>query len=274
MTSDKIGTKLLYHYTNMQGLLGIIGGKSLWATDILYQNDSSEFDIGKKMFLDQIGQIFPKFLPNFNNAVLSNIEEMLLYYETHIFTISFSEEKNSLNQYRSYSKDLSGVSIGFDVNKILENKDKRLNCGLFKCRYTDEDQKTFIEIVLGEFLFGISNNYVLDTLSMAILVGKIITYAPIIKHSSFIEEKEWRLIIVNEEPISNFYKFRPGESYIIPYLEIPIEPENIIKEIYLGPTPNEKLALKSLKEYCSKNNILAKDTNNKINYCEIPYRSW
>ena len=38
---DKLPDKL-YHYTSLNGLLEIIRTKSIWATDILFLNDSSE----------------------------------------------------------------------------------------------------------------------------------------------------------------------------------------------------------------------------------------
>ena len=37
----------LYHYTSMRGLQGIVGGRSLWATNIEFFNDSNEFSYGQ-----------------------------------------------------------------------------------------------------------------------------------------------------------------------------------------------------------------------------------
>ena len=34
---------VLYHYTSLSGLLGIIENKCIWASDIRYLNDSNEF---------------------------------------------------------------------------------------------------------------------------------------------------------------------------------------------------------------------------------------
>jgi hypothetical protein len=34
---------IIYHYTTQTGLLGIIENKELWATKIIYMNDSTEF---------------------------------------------------------------------------------------------------------------------------------------------------------------------------------------------------------------------------------------
>ena len=45
---------LIYHYTNSEGLLGIIGTQSIWATDINFLNDFEEFSIGKKVIRKSI----------------------------------------------------------------------------------------------------------------------------------------------------------------------------------------------------------------------------
>jgi len=39
--------KLLYHYTSLEGLLGIIECKSIWASKILYLNDASGLNYSK-----------------------------------------------------------------------------------------------------------------------------------------------------------------------------------------------------------------------------------
>ena len=39
----KILPNKLYHYTSIDGLLGIIRNKNIWASDIQYLNDKEEF---------------------------------------------------------------------------------------------------------------------------------------------------------------------------------------------------------------------------------------
>lgn len=46
---DKNTPDVIYHYTNQDGLLGIIGNNTLWATNILYLNDYKEHIIGKEL---------------------------------------------------------------------------------------------------------------------------------------------------------------------------------------------------------------------------------
>lgn len=46
--------KTLYHYTKQEGLLGIINGKKIWATDILYLNDATEFEYSVNLLKNMI----------------------------------------------------------------------------------------------------------------------------------------------------------------------------------------------------------------------------
>ncbi len=45
---------ILYHYTTQKGLLGIIQSKTIWATDILYLNDTMELKYAVDLTLDMI----------------------------------------------------------------------------------------------------------------------------------------------------------------------------------------------------------------------------
>ena len=40
--------ELIYHYTDLNGLLGILESKELWATDVRYLNDASEATFGEE----------------------------------------------------------------------------------------------------------------------------------------------------------------------------------------------------------------------------------
>ena len=39
----------LFHYTSMEGLRGVVAGKTLWATNIEFLNDTSEFRHGEEV---------------------------------------------------------------------------------------------------------------------------------------------------------------------------------------------------------------------------------
>jgi hypothetical protein len=44
----------LYHYTSQKGLLGIIEKGEIWATDILYLNDTMEYKYAVNLFSEKI----------------------------------------------------------------------------------------------------------------------------------------------------------------------------------------------------------------------------
>lgn len=43
LLNEKPDNEILYHYTDQNGLCGIIVSKKVWATNIYYLNDSEEF---------------------------------------------------------------------------------------------------------------------------------------------------------------------------------------------------------------------------------------
>jgi len=66
-------------------------------------------------------------------------------------------------------------------------------------------------------------------------------YAPIIKHKSFKEEKEWR-IISRAIPVSrDGFDFRAGAAMLVPFFKIPLFTEGQafqIQRVVVGPTPH------------------------------------
>jgi hypothetical protein len=95
--------KLLFHYTTIAGLMGIIESKSLWASQIQYLNDSLEFnpaiDIARKNIENPswIGKSedYEFLLPKMAND-LGFAEDL------KICVCSFSEEGDLLSQWRAY----------------------------------------------------------------------------------------------------------------------------------------------------------------------------
>jgi hypothetical protein len=46
----------LYHYTGLDGLLGIVEKSELWATNVNYMNDATEFRIALKMAAEKLSK--------------------------------------------------------------------------------------------------------------------------------------------------------------------------------------------------------------------------
>jgi len=266
---------ILYHYTDKSALIGILKNNKMWASNILYQNDSSEFQLGIQLFLEELERIrFDKYKYQEPNLI-KKVEDNIKYFNVEIFTISFSERQQSLNQFRSYSKSIPAYSIGFDPN-IMKNSffPNKIVGKMYKCRYTKSKHQEIIYRVISKVLkpMGLATGFT-EPIIME-LATSAIALSPIIKHEAFKEEKEWRFVFDYVSPIVEFYSFREGNSCIIPYLEIPIKVNEVIKEVIIGPTPQTELAYKSTVEICKKYGVKINEDDKNIFNTEIPFRNW
>lgn len=212
--------------------------------------------------------------------------------EFHIYVCSFSEDGDLLSQWRAYCGNGSGYSIGFTYPK-LESQMKSQHFKLGRCIYEESTQKKIVSEIVDQML----NAFDLHTMqlifsatekkdasrnlnlheadSQAIFFDKffipLMTISPLFKHSSFSEEKEWRMISYLIPPNANQINYRQGKWTIIPHFEFQLGNEALdVEEIIIGPNPYSELAQASLKGHLIKNNI----NFNKIRHSRIPYRSW
>jgi hypothetical protein len=133
--NDKIKDRVIgtiYHYTNAEGFKEIIKTREIWMTNALFVNDKTELrtslegcDIFKGVQFKN-----PEFNVFKNERQRPESKDVEDYY-----LASFSEEDNSLDQFRAYGD----YCIGFDAKKLRKD---RFN--LFKCVYRDIDIKNWI----------------------------------------------------------------------------------------------------------------------------------
>jgi hypothetical protein len=263
----------LYHYTSLHGLFEIIKTKSIWATDILYLNDASEFEFTKNIIISQL----EKNPSDIAVLMINSFDEIFKYLTPHV--CSFSERGDLLSQWRGYCPQGSGFSIGFDANKLIENLKNNL-FEISQCIYDHKEQEDIIDKLLkemdDEFIRVPNLNDV--TVKEALLMKFISAFfiiAPRMKDESFIEESEWRftlsLRISSKEGIEHTY--REGKSMLIPYLIIPLweDVRNMpIKEIIIGPTQHKELAYRSLNNFIADSKV----GSIEIKYSKIPFRTW
>ena len=100
------------------------------------------------------------------------------------------------------------------------------------------------------------------------LVDNLFRVAPIIKYPKFYEEKEWRLI-VSAVDFDNV-KTRAKDSLILPYFDFKLE-KNAIKQIFVGPNVNQRLALESVGVFTGTHQNHFKKVS--VDISEIPYRT-
>ncbi|MGA8151521.1 MAG: DUF2971 domain-containing protein [Terriglobales bacterium] len=133
---------ILYHYTSAEGLEGIIKRKELWATDIRFFSDSSEF----QYTIDLARELSSQRTENLEKRVL---REILQYKETDTTFCAFclSEEGDLLSQWRGYCPREGGCSLGFS-GAAMRLSLLQQGYWLERCEYDCETQRDRVNELL------------------------------------------------------------------------------------------------------------------------------
>jgi len=281
--------KIVFHYTSLDGLLGITESASIWGTNILYLNDASEFSYAKALLSNEI-ENFCEANPDFKKETSwgyyffefleKNINKLLPSEHFSSYVCSFSEVSDLLSQWRGYCKNGSGYSLGFALSS-LQSCVRRARFDIKQCIYDVRKQTDAI----GELLRKASDRFVLEVgragenwdakskyIAADILV-EFIQLAPFLKHPKFEEEREWRIVAnLKTDYVKSQIKFRPGSTMIVPYIEIPLPIEAgslVIDEVFIGPTSDRELSTASVALLLKSRNV----TCSRVNCSTIPYRA-
>lgn len=272
--ADSRPTGLLYHYTTMAGVLGIVPGKKIWASHIKYLNDSTEFELAK-----QIGvEVATSRRNSASGADIPLWADIIRGVEgagINICVASFSEEGDQLSQWRGYASP-GGCSLGFDhafLTAVAEQDGWRF----LPCVYDPDEQRSLMGEILDEIFEA--NAKVVGTPDYLDFNGgdataRINQLAGIFKHPTFVEEREWRLL---SRPLMNVhpdFKLRPGASMLVPYFEKSLtdaEGAMLLRRVIAAPTPHPELACSAIRQLIVKQQF---EFEVKIEASKIPFRNW
>jgi hypothetical protein len=288
---------ILYHYTSANGLLGILDSRVLWATDIRFLNDSTEFLFARDLLVSHVRRRALRLRNEHVRQVIEREVEDLASTAVPAYVVCFSEQGNSLSQWRAYAPR-DGVAIGFHRG-ALENVNDFV---LRRCEYIHESaltraEQNSLKRVTEELDDAIAWTSRLvqqadrrTTVSVSeeppppsVMSQALIWLALQIKHAGFEEEREWRLID-NRSPLEVYEmrqagtddrRFRPGAFGLTPYL-LAVLPEAWgsvplgIAEVIVGPGPNSHAVVASIEELLEGK----LRSTARVRHCGIPYRAW
>lgn len=276
----------LYHYTSFTGLLGIVESGALWASDIRYMNDSAELKHTADLIRTEItrritaGHAKPDLLNQFLDWVTHRITNGHM-----LFASSFRSNGNLLSQWRGYSRLGKGVSLGFDPDSILRCA-RQQSFQIGRCIYSSKSQQRLISRII-DVVEALAEKHIPEYTHQGknaansyhcifqLIETDLLRIAAILKHPSFREEEEWRIV---SPIITDYVKapvlFREGASMLVPYVEFNLITEDnspiALEHLFLGPTPNITISMNSLTMFLAKNSIRP---TKGISYCQIPYRA-
>jgi len=103
------------------------------------------------------------------------------------------------------------------------------------------------------------------------LFTRVALVAPLIKDSSFFEEREWRMVWMPSAENITRVEYRAGRAMLIPYVPIRLGAAGSaipIGEIIIGPTPHQYLAMNALTGFLQRYSIPWQ----AVRPSQIPYR--
>lgn len=303
---------LLWHYTSLEGFTGILESKRIWATEIRYLNDESEFNHALSLLHKAVDQLDPfGSLVNTQDllqSVLKGAKKGLLSKDSqNLFVASFSKHGDQLSQWRGYGQGGRGVSLGFDLTKLRPPAESGSTFAFGPCVYKPVLKKAIIHNSIDKVRLAAEGwlKDMLKELDLAAQQGKDLTsfakslttpdamallrktteaflvelfrFTPFLKHESFEEEAEWRIVA----PLSpggsvSFVKrfMRHGTSMLLPTVNPSLrgtgEKELPLKQVIIGPVPEPELAADAVRLHLKWQGL----EEVEVTSSKVPFRSW
>lgn len=237
--------KIIYHYTDVRALIGMIASGRIWATHVSCLNDAMEYEIGVS------------FVTNFIRANLKRPAEALIdkaisqIRSVDTFITCYSATADVLSQWRAYSGIGTGYCIGFKATEMATGDDRMPL--LEKVIYSKTAGESVLSLLLAhvdKFLNDNDFGEVEVGYLKGMLEGIFNIVACIIKHSAFEEENEYRQIYQPAtSALSLGIKHRIGRFGLTPYVEIGFLQKEMlpIQSIMIGPCRDPGSETRSLE---------------------------
>jgi hypothetical protein len=237
----------LFHYTSPTALLSVLQKKVVWASMIHYMNDSQELDYALDLAREVISE--EAMHRSFNVSRFGLCGDFLeAIRRIAVFAFSLSERQDLLSQWRAYCPPEGGYSIAFDTLHLKSIAEAE-GFQLVQCDYDRAVQISKIRPLINEMLQaasrlpdGSTGTDLYDR--FAVRMARI---GVSVKHPSFQEEREWRLITgPGRNP--NSVSYRATTSLLVPYCELSFAEEKLspITSIMVGPNRHADLAARSV----------------------------
>ncbi len=303
---DAIAPTIVYHYTDQNGLMGIVRENSIWATQIQYLNDSTEMQRIFKIIeghanikYDAISRSYINEYANYKiesyddndtptpTMVSGDYWRQLIALATgdfvlgsiaqDVFIACFCSEGDLLSQWRGYSGGAYGYSLGFTSQGLVQMA-LASNFIFGSCIYNANLQNAIAQDLIDYYKECVDSGRSLDD-TIAEFAKSAGICGAFFKDESFKEEREWRLVSI---PASRqIAHFRAGKSMIAPYTKISIGcgSEPSIKHLFVGPCPHMRLSRASVLGLLRREGVSGRSETAQQNLPEvlassIPFRNW
>lgn len=241
-------TRSAFHYTSLQGFLGLLGSHELWLSDYGFLNDASEVAHGLQRAADAFARIAAQ-RPT-SRAMLS-AQTRLDLSRHRICIASFSTQGDSLSQWRAYGP----IAVGFDLSPLSFGYANSVR--MAHVVYSADQQDELLEIYASLLASAWEGETVSARRKHRDLYcntpGRLLDIIAFFKNAGFADERELRMIHSEDtELLARFPidpapdRVRASGGLLVPYATTRDihrdHPERLpIREVIVGPGPQSEL---------------------------------
>jgi hypothetical protein len=223
-----------YHYTTIEALKGIVGGKAVWATHHQHLNDNQEFLYCKELLRTELGTCttYPKAV---RDRILTHLHGQG-FEDVNIYVASFSKELDSKSQWRDYAGHTSPVCLWFRLDEVELPE----SFHFAECIYEADQHRRIVAAIIAE----LANASFDPPTEWAFLRRCLHELSVMMKRKSFETENEWRIVsrvlgpfTYTECPLGS----RPGKIGPIPHRVLPLLRKDgtlALTHVMVGPCPD------------------------------------
>jgi hypothetical protein len=150
----------LWHYTNFDGFAGMVKSDRIWATDVRFLNDTTEFIHAKEI----AESVIKDLAEDGDNARAKAAAKNLIdhWFDTgvlsparmEIYVASFTILNNTLSQWWRYGDSGKGFSLGFDLRQLRPPSESGSLAAFAPCVYEESEKRRLISAALHHFVSG------------------------------------------------------------------------------------------------------------------------
>jgi hypothetical protein len=223
----------LYHFTDAEGFTGIITSRCLWSSLATALNDAEEVRHGMEIMKAIVANRLAKAATPYDRALADCLDDPTrnlfgVSYHVSAFVISFCGRCDKASQWFHYCRSGTGVALGFatELDEVLKRDLARID-------YDRVSQTSRLERLIdaGRSVLARATAPKPWMPEVAAHLVSILTpaLAARMKHPSFEDEEEWRLVGLDVRqdgkpltppPASGGLKWRRTGPALVPYEEL------------------------------------------------------
>ena len=275
--------QVLWHYTNVEGAIGIIEMSCLRLGCHAFMNDPAEGLRSPELVTACWQAAVDKTAshPKFDLKRLRDTDDVFgdfADYKQHpepTFLVSMTVEPDSLSQWTRYGSDGSGIALCFQVDpsafeKFLPAQEWSYGPLLYKILYDFQDSGArqsglpSAAIDMAHFrdsLTALFRSFLLEASDPSEIENGLYLVAhdlkPVIKQAAYHEEKEWRIAAHTVVESTSLYEVRATRFGVGPVMKLPFGAGLQLQEIRLGPKLSKDNRW-SMEWLCRKHGVKAK----------------